>query len=181
MKIGLDLDDTIIDTKEKLKIYWKKYYNEYPNKEYSEELPYNINFFGYQYIEDFWNLYREELFYAKIKKDCSMIINKLQKEGYFIGLITSRPKEKYNNLIKRLEAFLNDNNIYLDEINTNIKNKSIFMKNSDYDILIDDSIIHVSETLKTGKKAILFNKYNNNDIKHTTNWKELYKIIKEYQ
>ncbi len=36
MKIGLDLDDTIIDTKEKLKIYWKKYYNEYPNKEYSE-------------------------------------------------------------------------------------------------------------------------------------------------
>ncbi len=110
-----------------------------------------------------------------------MIINKLQKEGYFIGLITSRPKEKYNNLIKRLESFLNDNNIYLDEINTNIKNKSIFMKNSDYDILIDGSIIHVSETLKMGKKAILFNKYNNNDIKHTTNWKELYKIIKEYQ
>ena len=180
MKIGLDLDDTIINTKDKLKIYWKDYYNKYPNKDYTEELPYNINFFGYKYIENFWNIYREDLFYSDIKENASYIINKLQKEGHFIGLITSRPKEKYKDLIIRIEDFLNNNNIHLDEINTNVKNKSIFMNNSDYDLLIDDSIIHVTETLKIGKKAILFNNYNKKDIKHTTNWKYLYKIIKEY-
>lgn len=53
MKIGLDLDDTLINTKEKIKIYWKDYYNKYPNKDYTEETPYNINFFGFDYIERF--------------------------------------------------------------------------------------------------------------------------------
>ena len=181
MKIGLDLDDTIINTKEKLKIYWKEYYNSNPNKDYTSEVPDNINFFGYKYIEDFWNLYREELFYADIKKDASLIINKLQKEGYYLGLITSRPKEKYNNLINRIEEMLNKENIYLDEIITNIKNKADFLNNSDYDLLVDDSIINIESSLKIGKKAILFNKTNNNRIKHTTSWKYLYKIIKEYE
>lgn len=180
MKIGLDLDDTIINTKDKIKIYWKEYYNNYPNKDYSSKVPDNINTFGYDYIHKFWDLYREKLFYADIKKDASLIINKLQKEGHFIGLITSRPKEKYNNLIPRIEEMLNKENIYLDEIITDIKNKADFLNNSDYDLLIDDSINNVLNSLKIGKKAILFNKYKNNSIKHTTSWQKLYKIIKEY-
>ncbi len=181
MKIGLDLDDTLINTKEKIKIYWKDYYKKYPNKEYSEKVPYNINFFGYKYIEDFWNIYREDLFYADIKENASIIIKKLQDEGHFIGLITSRPKEKYNNLINRIKDMLKKENIILNEINTDIKNKADFLKNSDYDLLIDDSIVHIENVLKTGKKAILFNEYENSNIKQTTSWLELYKIIEEYE
>ena len=49
-EIGLDLDDTLIDTNEKIKIYWKEYYKKHPNKEYTEEVPYNINFFGYSSV-----------------------------------------------------------------------------------------------------------------------------------
>ena len=181
MKIGLDLDDTIINTKEKLKIYWQDYYNKFPNKDYTEELPDNINTFGYEYIHKFWDLYREDLFYADIKENASLIINKLQQEGYYIGLITSRPKEKYKDLVKRIEEMLSKENIHLDEINTNIKNKADFLKTSDYDLLIDDSINHIENSLKIGKKAILFNEYNKNNIKHTTSWLDLYKIIKEYK
>ena len=181
MKIGLDLDDTIINTEEKLKYYWKEYYKNHPNKDYSEELPYNINLFGYKYIEDFWNIYREDLFYADVKKDAAKIINRLQKEGHYIGLITSRPKEKYNNLVIRLEKFLKDNNIYLDEINTNIIYKDQFIIDNNYDILIDDNIVNIQNSINKGKKGILFKKTNNNSLRHTTNWKYLYKIIKEYQ
>lgn len=71
-------------------------------------------------------------------------------------------------------------NIFLDEIITSVQNKADFIKNSDYDLLIDDSIVHVESVLKIGKKAILFNEYNSDNIKHTTSWKELYEIIKEY-
>ena len=181
MRIGLDLDDTIIDTEEKMKSIWKEYYKNYPNDEYTEELPKNINLFGYKYIEDFWNIYREDLFYADVKKDAAKIINKLQKEGHFIGLITSRPKEKYKDLVLRIESFLNDNNIYLDEINTNIIYKDQFILENDYDMLIDDNIVNIKNSINKGKKGILFKKTNDRSLRHTTNWNYLYKIIKEYQ
>ncbi len=58
--------------------------------------------------------------------------------------------------------------MFLDEIIANVKNKADFIKNSDYDLLIDDSIVHIENVLKIGKKAILFNEYNSDNIKHTT-------------
>ena len=126
------------------------------------------------------SLYREDLFYTSFKKDSSKIVNKLQKEGHYIGLITSRPSERYYNLEPRLKEMLAKENIFLDEIITCVQNKADFTKNNDYGLLIDDSIIHVESALKIGKKAILFNEYNSDNIKHTTSWKELYEIIKEY-
>ena len=181
MHIGLDLDDTIIDTEEKLRIYWKDYYKKYPNKDYSEELPHNINLFGYKYIEEFWNIYREELFYADIKKDAARIIRKLQNEGHYIGLITSRPKEKYKDLVLRIDTYLKENNIFLDEINTDIVYKDQFIIDKNYDLLIDDNIVNIKNTIKKGKKGILFKKINDKTIRHTTSWNYLYIIIKEYQ
>ena len=54
-----------------------------------------------------------------------------------------------------------------------------FCKENNFDLIIDDSINHITKANELNIKTILFN--NNNDYKgnQTNNWLELYKIIKE--
>ena len=48
---------------------WKEYINNYPNKNYNEELPHNINEFDAgEYIDKFWELYRYKLSFESTYK-----------------------------------------------------------------------------------------------------------------
>lgn len=178
MKIGIDIDDTLVNTKEKQIMLWKEYYQKNPNTKYTKELPQNINDFGDEYIDSFWEIYREELLKVTYKKDCSETLNKLTNDGYKLCIVTSRPKEKYNNLIEQTLKDFEINKIPIQEIHTNIKNKALFCKNNKIDILIDDSIKHCENALKEGITAILFNNNSNYRGYQTNNWKKVYSIIK---
>lgn len=67
MKIGIDIDDTITDTRSLQIKYWKDYIKNYPNESYTENLPDSINGFSDSYVQIFWDIYREQLFDAPIK------------------------------------------------------------------------------------------------------------------
>ena len=73
MKIAIDIDDTLTNTKQQQIKLWKKYYNNNPHKDYSEKLPQNINEWGDKYIEDFWDTYRELLSFNSSYKDIKYI------------------------------------------------------------------------------------------------------------
>ena len=179
MRIGIDIDDTLTNTIEMQEEYWKEYHNNNPNPDYTDEIPRNINTFGYKYIEDYWDLYREKLFYPDFKKDASKYMNLLKEDGYELCIVTSRPDHKYKDLHKRLEKWFKDNNIPVDIIYTNIKNKGHYCKQRNIDILIDNDIAQITEANKYHVKTIMFNNLKDYDGIKTTSWQEVYDIIKK--
>ena len=50
MNIGIDIDDTLTNTKELQIKYWQEYFFKKPHSNYTKELPSNINDFGDDYI-----------------------------------------------------------------------------------------------------------------------------------
>ena len=109
MRIGIDIDDTLTNTIELQKSFWQEYHHNHPNDDYTDEIPKNINTFSFKYIEDYWDIYREELFYPEFKENASLITNKLKKDGHELCVITSRPDYKYKDLHKRLEKWFKEN------------------------------------------------------------------------
>ena len=55
MKIAIDIDDTLTNTRENQLKLWKEFIKTNPNSNYSEELPHNINEFDAgEYIDESW-------------------------------------------------------------------------------------------------------------------------------
>lgn len=179
MKIAIDIDDTLTNTREQQLIYWKEYYNNNPKEGYSEDLPAAINEWGDEYIQEFWDTYRELLsFKSSYKDDVGKIVEQLKEDGHEVCIVTSRPEYKYTNLKERIASALKENNIKIDKIYTDARDKGKYCKEHNFDLLIDDDIKHVLSAKKLGLKAILFNENNDYDGLQTTTWKELYNIIK---
>lgn len=177
MNIGIDIDDTLIKTREYQIVYWKEYISEHPNPQFTEELPSNINSFGDPHIDLFWDLYRARLFDAPFKEHTSEIINKLKQEGFNVYIITARKREKYPNLEEKIGATLKDANIPYDKILTNAFDKGKCMVENNVDILIDDEIFNCESAIKYGKKAILFREPCDYQGLRCNSWLELYDIL----
>ena len=172
MKVGIDIDDTICNTKALQIDCWKEYYNSNKNELFTEELPSNINSFGNPYIDLFWDTYRETFFSPELKDDVGDVINKLQSKGIKCYIITSRITEKYENLVGRLDEWLRGEGIKMDGFYTGIKDKAKFLVDNDIDVLIDDDIRHYNNVTESGKVAIHFN----DDM----TWKKVEEIINNY-
>ena len=182
MKIGIDIDDTLTNTKDIQLLYWQEYVTNHPKKGYDTNLPTTINDFGDEYVQTFWDTYREELsFNPSFKVNAAKIITKLRKEGHIICIVTSRPDEKYQNLHQRLKEWFAENNIPIDIIYTNIRDKGSFCKDNNIDLFIDDDLKHIIKANSYNIKTILFNQNNKYDGLQSTNWLELYKIIKKIE
>ena len=180
MRIGIDIDDTLTNTKDIQITFWREYHHNHPNDEYTDELPDNINVFGYQYIEDFWELYREELsFNCSFKKDASEVLKKLRKEGHTICIITSRPDHKYKNLRSHLDQWFKDNDIEYDELYTDARYKGIVAKEHNIDIIVDDCDYHLEEAQEYGIKGIQFTNQKSDHFPTVDNWNDLYNEIRK--
>ena len=181
MKIAIDIDDTITNTKENQIKLWKEYIKKNPNPNYNTKLPNNINEFNSgKYIDTFWDTYREQLsFHSIYKKDVGTIIDKLKKDGHEVCIVTSRPDNKYKDLKQRIYNGLRENNINIENIYTNALDKGIFCKQNNFDLLIDDNIKQIKSAHNNNILGILFNLNKTYKGLQTTKWKELYKIIKE--
>ncbi len=178
MKIAIDIDDTLTNTKDTQIRLWKEYIKNNPNPNYTEELPSNINEFDTgEYLSIFWDTYRDILsFESTYKQDASIIIDKLKAEGHELCIVTSRPDDRYTNLHERISKALKDNNIHIDTIYSNARDKGSFCKEHNFDLLIDDNIKQIESALNNGLKGILFNK-TDKDILQVSSWQEIYEII----
>lgn len=177
MNIGIDIDDTLIKTREYQNIYWREFIKNYPHDKYTEDLPDNINTFGDPYIDKFWDIYRESLFNSPFKENTSEILHQLKKDGFNLYIVTARRKEKYAGLEDKIIKTFIENDIPYDGILTDAKDKGKCMEEHDISLLIDDEIYNCESAIKYGKKAILFNDKKEYKGLQTTNWLDLYKMI----
>lgn len=179
MRIGIDIDDTITNTQAKIDEIAKEIENLeiYDNSKHWFYERYNCSLedddkFLRKHVENFMSN-------ASVKDGASLYINKLHDNGYEIYIITARSNHYSENVPDITKEYLDKNNIIYDKLLLNCHDKAKACKDYNIDIMIDDSIEHISDIENIGIKTIVMDNEYNQDIgslrAHT--WKDVYEII----
>lgn len=174
-KIAVDIDDTLLSTKELEEYYWsiflKNNQNVDPNKEYK---------WGDPILVEFWSEYREQMAFRKIKDGAVECLNFLLQKGYSVDLLSARPLEKYASLKKKLVEYFENNNLHYNYMNLGFHSKIEFLKEHNYKLLIDNDLKHIEKANAAGLDTILFGAYNSSYSGYQTfNWNEIPSIIEK--
>lgn len=172
-KIAVDIDDTLLSTKELEIHYWNVFLQENPdinpNKEYR---------WGDLELARFWSEYREKMAFGRIKNGAVSCLDELIEKGYIVDLLSARPMDKYASLKKRLVEYFESNNLHYNHINLGFYSKVEFLKEHDYTLLIDNDLRHVEEANAAGINTILFGPFNPNYSGYQTDdWNKIPGII----
>ena len=194
MRIGIDIDDTTVETLESMIKYGKKYSEEVLKQEIKinygviKDRYYLKALFGWtdESKYNFFNLY-----YKKVLEDVKPLpgaqeyITKLKEEGNEITFISSRitsiegcnPEEISTNT-------MNKYNIPYDKIIVGAYDKLQYCIDNKIEIFIDDSLEVLQELSNHGIRCYLMNSKVNSeldteDIPRVFSWEELYNKIKE--
>ena len=182
MKIGIDMDDVIVDTSITMKKYIEKFDAKEDIYKHMEEVmrgetpTENINrFFKENIIEIFKNV--------EVKENAREVIKRLLENGNEIYIITSRgnTKDIFRGSKEITIEYLKINSINYTKVIYDSYNKAEICKENKIDIMIDDSIKHCENILNKNIKSILFTSEVNKNIEtkltRVNNWLELEKVI----
>lgn len=174
IKIAVDIDDTLLCTKELEEYYWEIFLKD--NKDIDPKRKY---VWGDPELARFWAKYREKMAFGKAKKGSSEAINKLLSQGYRVDLLSARPLDKYASLKKRLVEHFESININYNYLNLGFYSKKEFLQEHKYDILIDNDMKYIEQANSIGVIPILYN--NNSDYKgyKTDDWNEIPNLVEE--
>ena len=196
MNIGIDIDDTLTDIRDKLNLAAEKYANELGKENKNEEDKYvedsnngnvyQIKYgFTYEELKYFLSVIHEGITKKEEpRKNCVEIIRKLHNEGHKIYIITARDSEFHEDPYKLSKDWLDKNNIYYDELIVNARNKLEVCQRKNIDLFIDDQLANCTKLSEAGIKVIRITEYNDiqhGDIINKNNWNEIYNYIKEME
>lgn len=191
MIIGIDIDDVISDTYEKLFNYAQKYTIEELKKpgkisnENSKTHKYVKSMHEWNDKEEmkFWDEYYEEIMKEVTPKTFAVETIKKLSEDNKIILITARWENSRNNIARITRNWLKENNVVYDELVFDSQDKGEVAKKYNIDLFIDDSFKNCSDVSSKGIKTFImdtrFNKaYDDEKIKRVYSWPHIYQ---EYQ
>ena len=184
MRIGIDMDDTITNSTQTIRDYILKYDYKYCSDNYMKD---NIDiilrgFFENNGVKEFFrDNAREMASKMSVKDNVKEVIDKLRNEGKKIVIITARSDDYYIDAKKFCEDFLNNHNIYYDEVIIDQLYKVDACKNNNIDLMIDDGVDTCDSINNQGMKALLFNSelnINKESISpRVSSWNEVYEFI----
>ena len=185
MRIGIDIDDTLIDSCDVVEEYAYKHSKEYGDGSVILNNIYKIlrGNFTEKEMTDFFNDYACEMgSKQKVKKNAKEIIDRLKDEENSIYIITARSDRFYKDVNKYVKEFLDENNIKYDKIITSCFYKVDVCKNEKIDIMFDDAIDTCESLCDNGIDAVVFNSKLNiskdTKCKRVNSWDEVYNYIK---
>lgn len=193
MRIGIDIDDTLTDVKDKLQLaafeYAKSLNKKIKNKDLGivdvnndgniYQKKYN---FTYEELKHFLGSIQDEITNNAVPRpDCVDIIKQLHKEGNEIYIITARDYEFHEDPYLQSEAWLKENNIYFDKLIVNARDKKRVCLENNIDLLIDDSISNCLNASSAGIQTLMIgnDKEVLNGIRNFDNWKQIYEYIRK--
>lgn len=191
MKIGIDIDDTLTNIKDKLTNaafeYAKSLNKSVENKDLKIKDIYNngniyqkIFDFTYEELKYFLGTIQEEITNnATPRQYCVDIIRQLHNDGNEIYIITARDSEFHKDPYLQSEVWLNANNIYFDKLIVNARDKRKVCLENNIDLLIDDSISNCLSVSSAGIPTIMIgnDKETITNIKTFEDWKQIYDFI----
>lgn len=183
MRIGIDIDDTIMDTYD----YLQPYIAEYFNVDINELKSRNIS---YSNLPEEWK--SEEIGFCKkyydtvvpdtpIKIDAAQYIKKIKQLGHSVFVITARDDRLYTNAYKTTSEQLLANGIVYDKLICTFDKAQACIEEK-IGLFIDDSITNCKKVQSMGIPVLLFNSKGNvhikTDLNRVDSWKEIYRSIK---
>ena len=174
VKIAVDIDDTILCTRELEELYWLEFLKNNPNVDSNKQYVW-----GDPELALFWKLYREKMAFGKVKPGVKKSLQELLNNNYQVDLLSARPLDKYASLKKKLVEYFEFNGIQYNYMNLGFYSKKEFLEEHKYDILIDNDLRYIKEAEDVGVIPILFGKDENYDGYQTDNWDEIPLLINE--
>lgn len=189
MRIGIDIDDTLTDVKDKLTNAAKEYAISL-NKTVSSDT-YKINDiynngniyqrlfdFNYEELKHFLGEIQESITDNAIPRENAVeSINKLKEDGHEIYIITARDSEFHKDPYNQSKTWLDNNRFKYDKLIVNARDKAKVCLENNIDILIDDSQSNCTYVSNVGIKTIMISKEVNDKFTVFNNWSDIYDYI----
>lgn len=187
MRIGLDIDNVILNTDEVLLEAFK---TEDKNKRNKGIINPNADYFmsgmfdwSKEEIKEFLNQNMENIAKRLVPlENAKKYMDLLLKEGNELYLVSNRAYPQYKNALKTTEENLKKNNIHYTKLfltQTNDKSKEVL--ENKIDVFIDDRASNCMILQRCGIKCILFKtiyeKRTFSNLDSVSNWDELYNKI----
>lgn len=188
MKIGIDIDDTVMNTFdviEEAARYFDKYFLE--NKGYQDITKYDFHerfYWTSEEKKDFFNYFRKNKLYlkAKPKGDALYYLEKLYNEGYEIYFLTRRKKDEKLDILSITKNDLISKGFKFTDCYIGLSKKGEACKSLGIDVFIDDAVIQIEDVNNYGIKTILIDNWYNKEYKglRAKNFQEIYNIIRKW-
>ena len=172
IKIAVDIDDTLLCTKELEEFYWKDFLSNNPNINSNKQYVW-----GDPELALFWKIYREKMAFGKVKPGVKESLHELLNNNCQVDLLSARPLDKYASLKKRLVEYFEINGVEYNYMNLGFYSKKEFLKEHNYNILIDNDLKHIIDAESVGVIPILFGKSKSYKGYQTENWNEIPSIV----
>ena len=187
MVIGIDMDDTICSTNERIIVEADKYDKEVLGGTGVKDVKaYEFNdMLGWE-PEMKGQFFKDRLEYimggAEIKNDAKRVINKMHDKGAKIVIISFRKAKYISDPYKLTKDWLDTEGVKYDKIYVDTGSKVDECLQEKVTLFIDDKESHCEEVSKAGIDVLLFtNEYNKEENRFTrvNNWNEVEKYIEE--
>lgn len=187
MVIGIDMDDTICSTNERIIVEADKYDKEVLGGsgikdvnayEFTEMMGWEHEMKG-QFFKDRLEYIMDN---AEIKPNAREVINRLHDEGCKIIIISFRKGKYIADPYKLTENWLIRNDVHYDKIFVDTGTKADECLENNVNLFIDDKESHCEDVSNVGIDVLLFTNLYNHDEKRfnrVDNWNEVYTYIKE--
>ena len=175
MRIGVDLDDTICRTTEKV----HEKVEEYATKLNLDPLDImNDDVLSKQFFsENLEDIYKNVV----VKREVSKVLKRLRSKGNEIYIITARNNEFVKNVDLITKNWLKNNQIEVDKVIVEAygEKKADICKENDIDLMIEDDPYNYKKIISKGIQCILFDDREKYDLKHNymTNWLDIERYI----
>ena len=168
IKIAVDIDDTLLRTKELEDHYWKEFLANNPDVDPNQEYTW-----GNPILTKFWDEYREKMAFGKVNDHAPEALIKLIDSGCKVDLLSTRPLYKYAHLKQRLVDYFEELNINYNYLYIGLHSKIEFLQEHKYDILIDNEIKQIMDAQTIDVTPILYGHNPNYNGYQTDNWQEI--------
>ncbi len=172
MKIGIDIDETLVETYKEIDKYIKKYNPglTYENEKYLTDK--EVNAFLLKHIYDMQQN-------AELKSGAKEVLHKLKEKGCKIIIITARGGVIDYDYKKVTEEYFKKHNLPYDKIYCGQSDKGKVAKAENLDLFIDDKIYNLDNVTKQGIESLQFasNLKQDSKYKKFNNWDDILKYI----
>lgn len=179
MRIGIDIDDTIMDTFDYMVPFVAEYFGLDPDEMRKNDISYSTLPDGLREREfEFGRKYYDKVVPdTPVKTGAAEHIKKLHDAGHFICIITARDERLYSDAFKTTSEQLKKSGIVYDKL-VCAYDKADVCERECIDIFIDDSLKNCENVAAKGIRAVLFRGKGNagaqTDIPAFATWKDLY-------
>lgn len=167
MRIGIDIDDTLVSTSESFDEVRKKYNINFSKNWKDEWTKEEMNFIFDKYLDKI-------LLGAKFKENSIEVVNQLHDLGHEFIVITARSNNYCKTMKEKSLEILQREGLKISEVYFEQSKKSDLAKKLNIDLMIDDSRYVYDNMKKDGIDCILFG----DRIK---TWNEVLEYIKELE